>query len=291
MRITCDPEHTAEVVHRIGELVTLDETVVLRGATRPSRSDLVMVEISRAAIDTIVDYFESAGDAGVMRITVDKSEPLYPATDKDTDNDAIVWSQVAIDVHDEARMSWINILLMVSAAAIAAIGIIEDQLLLIVGAMALSPDYFPIIDVCISVVRRRWDWALQALRSVAVGFAAAILGAWLLSEVIRAAGIADAQSLHGGQLTQFISRPDAMSVIVALLAGVAGALAITMRDARGLVGVFVSITTIPAAANIGVAAASRDPTEMVGAAVQLVVNVCTLAAAGMMTLQFRRGIR
>ncbi len=100
-----------------------------------------------------------------------------------------------------------------------------------------------------------------------------------------------ADSTSSKQLILFISHPDALSIVVAALAGVAGALAITLPDARGLVGVFVSVTTIPAAANIGVAFGAGDWHDMLGAAVQLLVNVTTVLIAGAITLEIRHRLR
>jgi hypothetical protein len=57
------------------------------------------------------------------------------------------------------------------------------------------------------------------------------------------------------------------------------------------VGVFVSITTVPAAANIGVALVAREWVEMRGAAIQLTTNVASLLVAGVLTLEARRRIR
>jgi hypothetical protein len=54
-----------------------------------------------------------------------------------------------------------------------------------------------------------------------------------------------------------------------------------------VVGVLVSITTIPAAANIGVALANRDRADLAGAAVQLLVNVVSLILAGTLGLRHK----
>jgi len=121
-----------------------------------------------------------------------------------------------------------------------------------------------------------------------ISFAAAIAGAWVLTEALGRAGIVSEATAPPQELTLFISRPDALSIVVALFAGVAGALAITLPDARGLVGVFVSITTIPAAANMGVALASSNWEELGGAAVQLLFNIASLLVAGTITLGIRR---
>jgi hypothetical protein len=72
--------------------------------------------------------------------------------------------------------------------------------------------------------------------------------------------------------------------VVAVLAGVVGMLSLTESRSGALVGVLVSVTTIPAVANVGVAAAYREWSEVVGAMLQLGLNVAALAAAGVATL-------
>jgi uncharacterized membrane protein len=106
-----------------------------------------------------------------------------------------------------------------------------------------------------------------------------------LTLLLRATGIApDGYDLTARQLTSFISRPDGLAAVVAVLAGVAGMLSLTESRSGTLVGVLVSVTTIPAIANIGVAAAYGEAPEVRGAALQLAVNVAGLVGAGVLTL-------
>ena len=67
---------------------------------------------------------------------------------------------------------------------------------------------------------------------------------------------------------------------VAVLAGVVGMLSLTTPKSSALVGVLISVTTIPAAANIGVAAAYDDWDDVRGAALQLGVNLAGIFIAG-----------
>ena len=90
------------------------------------------------------------------------------------------------------------------------------------------------------------------------------------------------------QLTGFISHPDFFSFFVAFVAGIAGVLSLTSAKSGALVGVLVSVTTIPAAANIGVAAAYGDWDEARGAAEQLAINVTSIVLAGVLTLFIQR---
>lgn len=268
------------------------EVAVVDGVGRPSGSDMVMADVPRGAIDGVIDRVVEPGNHEGLHVSVEPSERLFPeVVEGDTDREAVVWTQVTQDIHETGRLSWINVLLVVTAAMIAAVGIIENQLLLIVGAMALSPDYFMIADTCLSSVRRDRHRVLLGLRTLAISYAAGAASAWALTEVLSALDIVTAGSTSSRQLILFISQPDTLSIVVAALAGVAGALAITLPDARGLVGVFVSVTTIPAAANIGVALAARNGHEMLGAGVQLLVNVASVLIVGSITLEIRHRLR
>lgn len=289
LRITCPAEHTEGVVRAL-EVNGAGEVSLIPQVSRTSGGDLIIAEVPRGAIDALLAGLPPSASAPGLHVAIAQSEELVPEPGRDRDDDAVIWAQVVRDVHDAGRLSAANVLLVVAAAMIAAIGIIEGQLLLIVGAMALSPDYFPIVDTCLSLSRGAWGRALEGLRTLAASFAAASAGAWLLTEVLVAANVVGTEVEANRQLTLFISQPDVLSVVVALLAGVAGALAITLPGTRGLVGVFVSVTTIPAAANIGVAIAGRDPGELGGAAVQLLVNVASLLVSGTVTLAIRRRI-
>jgi uncharacterized hydrophobic protein (TIGR00271 family) len=289
LRITCPPDLTEHIVHLLRTEAEASELVVVAEARRVSPGDLVLADVPRAVVDELLERLPVRVDAPTLHVALTPSERLIPPpAEDDHDDDEVVWAQLVQDVHATAQLSWINILLMVIAAGIAAIGILEDQLLLVVGAMALSPDYFPLADTCLSLARGSWDRAARGFATLAVSLAAASLGAWILTEVLDRFDFVEVTTTASRELTLWISRPDGLTVVVALLAGVAGALAITLPDARGLVGVFVSITTIPAAANMGVAIAAQDGGEFAGAAIQLCFNVASLLVAGTLTLLARR---
>jgi hypothetical protein len=90
--------------------------------------------------------------------------------------------------------------------------------------------------------------------------------------------------------TAFIYTPDRWSFLVALIAGAAGVLSLTSARVGGLAGVFISVTTVPAAGNValGIAFGVRD--EVWGSALQLVVNICGMALAGWATLALQQAV-
>ena len=147
---------------------------------------------------------------------------------------------------------------MALACLIASVGIFLDSPILIVGAMIVGPEFGPIAGLCVGdrpAARATSPGARS--RALAVGFPVGITAAFLFALAIRGdrpdAGGVRRSPTH--PLTDFISNPDAFSFIVAFVAGTAGVLSLTSAKSGALIGVLVSVTTIPAAANIGVAAA------------------------------------
>ena len=91
------------------------------------------------------------------------------------------------------------------------------------------------------------------------------LSALLATLVFRFTGLApDNYAVTERQLTAFISHPDGLGAVVAVLAGIVGMLSLTEAWSGSLIGVLVSVTTIPAAANVGVATVYGEWNEVCG---------------------------
>jgi len=107
--------------------------------------------------------------------------------------------------------------------------------------------------------------------------------------VFKATGVAPASfGTENHSLSATIASPDFFAGFVAFCAGVAGMLSLTTAKSGALIGVLISVTTIPAAANVGVAAAYADGESFRGSLGQLGLNIAALLVAGTLTLQFQR---
>lgn len=157
------------------------------------------------------------------------------------------------------------------------------------SSVVVGPEFGPIAGLCVAAVQRRSDVARRTLTALAIGFPAGITAAFLFTLALDPRGRIPADFEQSNQpLTQFITSPDEFSFIVAYLAGMAGVLSLTSAKSGALVGVLISVTTIPAAANIGVAAALGDGAEWVGAMEQLAINLSAIFLAGILTLYVQR---
>jgi uncharacterized hydrophobic protein (TIGR00271 family) len=176
---------------------------------------------------------------------------------------------------------------MAAAGVIAAFGVIEANQILIVGAMAVSPDLLPITAACVGFVSRRGRLVARALVTLTVGMAATCLTAAVLTVILDFLDLLPSGFVIGESALSGLTTVNDATIGVALAAGVAGMLALETR-ASAAVGVAISITTIPAAAYLGVAVGVGEEDKALGALAVLGVNVAVLLVAGTLTLAVQR---
>jgi uncharacterized hydrophobic protein (TIGR00271 family) len=158
--------------------------------------------------------------------------------------------------------------------------------------MVVGPEFGPIAGLCVALVLRERVLAMRSLRALLVGFPTAIGVTVLATLLARAAGLVDPSMLDSEHpLTSFISQPDAFSFVVSILAGIAGILSLTAAKSGALIGVLISVTTVPAAGSAAVALALGQPSMALGSALQLAVNLCGMVIAGTSTLLVERHVR
>jgi uncharacterized hydrophobic protein (TIGR00271 family) len=193
------------------------------------------------------------------------------------------WIEVMGEARANARPLGRYLALMAVAATVGALGVITDNPILIVGAMAVSPDLLPICAVCVGLVAGRMQLARRATVTLLLGilltWTVAAGLAWGLQEVhILSSGFqVHEEGLHG------LADIDYSTILVALAAGVAAMLSFETRAANA-VGVAISVTTIPASALFGVSLGLGEVSVSWGAAGVLGANVALLLLSGSLTL-------
>lgn len=297
LRLVVPTESTDALLDLLRGEAVATHVVVLRGAAVDPQGDLVELDVPReAASDLLARLTELCPgvSASADRVDVATSREALRARAAAPGHgvDAVVWEEVEERAHEDAGLSASYVALLVVATLIAAIGLMLDSEVLIVGAMVVGPDFGPVAGLTVALRQRNRRLGRKALTALGVGFPIAILAALLLGLATRLlVGLPQPYATGERPLTAFISQPDGWALVVALLAGVAGVVSLTSAKASALVGVAVSVTTVPAAANVGVAAAAGRWDECAGAAGQLLVNVVALVAAGLATLAVRRAPR
>lgn len=297
VRIVSPPDRSAAVLEVLDAAPAVVHVVHLPGAARKPDGDLILCDVAREDASVVV------GELRALGISRDGSIALDPVDTTISDaavraeraarglpSDAVVWERVEAVVGESTELSWSFLAFMVIATMIAAVAILVDSPVLVVGAMVVGPEFGPLAAVAVALVQRRGDLARRSLTALLVGFAVAVVAAYAGTEALQALGIVSGGSHTNAvrPLTGFISKPDALSFVVAFLAGTAGILSLTTSKSSVLIGVLISVTTIPAAANVAVAAAGEAWRECGEAAAQLGLNLSALLLAGVLTLAVQR---
>ena len=295
VRVISPPDRTK----RVTELLSNDEAVtnvaVFPEAARVPAGDVVTADIAREDASVLLEQLRELGidrdgaiSTGLVETAISPGARRAIERAVGDEADAVVWEQVEQRTRENAALSASYVAFMIIATLLAAVGIFTDNPILIVGAMVVGPEFGPLAALCIAAVNRNRDLAGRAARALVVGFAVAILAAYVLSVLLVAFGLEPEAFDADRGLAQGIATPDVYTVIVAACAGVAGMISLTTAKSGALIGVLISVTTIPAAADIAVSAADGDLENVLGAAGQLALNLATLILVGVATLVVQR---
>lgn len=292
LRIIAPTDRSAAVVDLLAETPGVTHLAVLPGAARQPAGDLILCDVVRESADQVLHHLQELDvdtrggiSADDVELTLSAQADKAAADAPGHGEDAVVWDEIAAKTGEQTVLTGTFLALITVATMIAGIGVLLDQPILIVGAMVVGPEFGPLAALCVALLRRQPHIIGRSVHALVVGFLAAMLVTVLSTWALTAAGLVSRDMLLAERpLTDFIWRPDALSWVVGLLAGIAGMLSLTSKKSGSLVGVLISVTTVPAAANVAVAAAYGVWHEAAGSALQLVINLAAIVLAGLLTL-------
>jgi len=296
MRIVVPRDRSARAADLLLESASVCNVAVLPGVSRRPEGDVILCDVAREDASIVISDLKALdihvdGSIALEQIDTQLSRFAEEAEERARGAvaDAVVWEEVEERSEESVELSGVFLAFMVLAGLLAAVGIFLDSPILVIGAMVVGPEFGPIAGVCVALVQRRPRLAGRSLLPLAMGFPLAIAAVYLATLVFKATGLtppAFTQADH--QLSNVIANPDFFAFFVAACAGAAGMLSLSTAKSGALIGVLISVTTIPAAANIGVAAAYQDWPAWRGSVGQLAVNLAAILLAGTFTLYLQR---
>jgi uncharacterized hydrophobic protein (TIGR00271 family) len=248
-------------------------SVVVTADLRPDTAD--------AALDSLRGLGVPAEDISLLRL-----EAIQPLARR-PQGASLVWADLIGQAGENARPVARYLAFMAAAGVIAGYGVVYRNEALIVGAMAVSPDLLPITATCVGLVLRRGKLVLGGVWTLAAGLGCACLVAGLIGALLDLTDLLPSGFTVGESALRGLTTVNSSTIVVALAAGSAGMLALETR-ASAAVGVAISVTTIPASAYLGVAAAVGEVEKAAGAAAVLAINVSMLTLGGTAALLAQR---
>jgi uncharacterized hydrophobic protein (TIGR00271 family) len=298
LRIVSPPDRTDRVLEVLTGAASVVNIVRLPGVARKPDGDVVLADVAREDASVVLSDLKRLGLAEDGAISLEEIDMQLSRLSEQAEHDApgapadaVVWDQVEQRTNEQVELSGVFLAFMLLAALIAAVGIFQDSPILIVGAMVVGPEFGPIAGVCVALVRRQADLARRSATALVVGLAAAIAATYVATHLFRATDLTPERfSQADHTLSNIIASPDFFSAFVAVCAGAAGMLSLSTAKSGALIGVLISVTTIPAAANIGVSAAYRDWDSFGGSAGQLGINLVSILVSGTVVLSIQRAL-
>jgi uncharacterized hydrophobic protein (TIGR00271 family) len=289
LRSSVDAARADRFGELLGELDGVRRIVRQADAGSAANAVVFVADVEPAAADRLV---EAIGELGIgaddyLLTRVEVVAPLRRHLGGDNGIEGFAWVEVMGQARANSRPLARYLALINVAAVIAALGVITNSSILIVGAMAVSPDLLPICATCVGLVGRRYDLAQRSFLTLTLGLALVVATAGILAAALKGVDLlppgftVEQSSLSG------LAKTDYSTVLIALAAGIAAMLSFETR-ASAAVGVAISVTTIPASAYLGVALGAGGAGEALGALVVLAINVSLLIFSGATTLVVQR---
>jgi uncharacterized hydrophobic protein (TIGR00341 family) len=167
------------------------------------------------------------------------------------------------------------ILMTVLASIVAAIGLMKDDVAVIIGSMVIAPLLGPYMGLSLSATLADGRLARKALPTIVSGTAIAV-----------AVGLVFGLLLDVDPMgRQIASRSDVsyFYIILALASGVAGAYSITKGVAEAVVGVMVAVALLPPLVATGLLLGDGYPVAALGSFILFSVNAVCINLSGVLT--------
>lgn len=295
LRICVPDDLSGVVVESCSGELGVAEVALHAGASVMPPGDVILVLLARESVEQLVQKLHALNvqERGSISVNMpelvlsdraDRAEAAAPGEGAD----AVIWDEVSRQSGEDSRLTWSYLAFLVLATQLAAIGIVTDSTIAIVGAMAVGPEFGPLAALAVALVRRQAKLGREAALALGVGFPVAMLAAALTAWLSVPLGLFPADALERGSAVEFIYHPGPYSLIVAVLAGTAGMLSVIGRRSAALIGVFISVTTVPAAGYVSVALVLGEYQKAAGSALQLFLNLLGIVVSAVAVLLFYR---
>lgn len=272
--------------------------VLLAGVAVDPQGDQITADVAREAVNNVVERLKSLDVHHYGAITLEPLDTVLSSAAHHAEDaaegdaaDAVIWDELISRTREESSLNVTFLMFLCIACLLAAVGVVTDSAITVVGAMVVGPEFGPLAALAVALVQRRMSLARRAGAALVIGFPVAMVVTALATLGFEALGWVQLTAISELTAVDFIFQVGPFSLVVALLAGAAGMLSLVSAKSAALVGVFISVTTVPAAGFAVVAATVGDWAVAASSVLQLVVNLVGITVAGVLVLALYRRTR
>lgn len=232
-----------------------------RGSSLDPPGDVVTVQATTDGTRTVLRLLaDLRGTDGWSVLTSEPRSLLAPPYQNHLDQESseATWEEVAFMLRQETNLNANYLALMAISGAIAAVGLWTDTLHVVVAAMVVAPGFEPLLRIRSGLVAGPRVLASRGLRSTLAGYLALAAGALLALLALRAIDPAASTDLATRQWVVYWSRVTGSGVLLAAVAGLAGAFTVAAQRAVLTAEVMIALALIPGMAIAAMAVGTGD---------------------------------
>lgn len=220
----------------------------------------------QSALDALQNILGAQSTARIVVLSAEVSLPKPVEKKNNKKNSATAARELLYEeVMTGAQLDLNFLLLVVLSTIVAAIGLIENDVAVVIGAMVIAPLLGPNLALSLGTALGDVTLMRQSAQTLFVG----ILLAVALSAIF---GLFWPSALSSHELRSR-TNADFDSILLALVSGAAAALSLTTGLSGILVGVMVAVALLPPATTLGIMLGAGHLELAMGAGLLLVVNI------------------
>lgn len=295
LRIIAPTDQSDAVLATLSDAAGATHITARRGDAIEPPGDLIECDVTREAANDVLAQLKSLDIEKHGAITMESLDTVLSTAAIQAEKavpgdpaDAVVWEELTNRSREEATLSGAFVCFLTIACMLAAVGVITNSPITVVGAMVVGPEFGPLAAIAVAITLRRPRLAIRSLLAIVIGFPVAMAVTGLFAWFGQSVGWFSINDVLDAHEVDFIYQVGPFSVVVALLAGAAGMLSMISAKSAALVGVFISVTTVPAAGYAVVAAILGQWSRAGQSLGQLIVNLVSIVVAGVAVLTVYR---
>lgn len=253
---------------------------------------LVDADRTETLSDELTEKFSNVDGFRIMLFEVEATLPQPALNEKEesggeTEDEEkyigrISREELYADVTSGSDLSLVYLGLVILSTVVAGVGLVRDDVAVIIGAMVIAPLLGPNVSMALSVTLGDLELGWQSLKTNVIGISLSLILALVLGMVMDV-------TLESQQIVNK-TNVNAGDIAIALAAGSAGVLAFTRGVPAAIVGVMVAVALLPPLVNVGLLLGAGFTNLAVGSAILTTTNLICINLAGILTFLVQ-GIR
>lgn len=296
IELTIPSNITEEIEPLLSDINIIDKWIIAINENQLLIRILIPAEHTEKISDILSSQFSHQNGFRILLYSIEatlpqpeedeaEAEPKSEETESDEakkDRQRISREELYNDVTEGTKLTMVYIITVVLSSVVAAVGLMRDNVAVIIGAMVIAPLLGPNVALSLAATLGDLQLAFHSLKTNLAGLLTAFIVSALIGLVFHI----------NPDVPEIVSRTSINigDILIALAAGSAGVLAYTRGVPAVIIGVMVAVALLPPLVTFGLLIGAGYWVLATGALLLTITNLTSINLAGVITF-LAQGIR